>query len=93
MAKKYEELVEQIIEKAGGHDNISRVTHCATRLRFNLKDNGLADLDEMKKLKVYGAQFSGGQLQVIIGNDVNVVYDEIIEKLGLEAEKKIWTGS
>ncbi len=89
MANKYDELVQQIISYAGGEDNISRVTHCATRLRFNLKDNGLANLEEIKKLKVFGAQFSGGQLQVIIGNDVNVVYDEIVNKLGLEAEKAV----
>ena len=62
----------------GGEQNISILTHCATRLRFNLKDNNKADLEALKKLDgVLTAQIKSGQLQVVIGAKVNAVFDEV----------------
>lgn len=86
MAKDYKALADSIIKLIGGKENIARCMHCYTRLRFNLKDNGLVQLDDIKKLEVIGAQFSGEQLQIIIGNDVNEVYDAVCAAAGLNKE-------
>lgn len=72
------ELATKIIANVGGEQNISMLTHCATRLRFNLKDNSKADLDALKKLDgVLTAQLKSGQLQVVIGAKVNAIFDEV----------------
>ena len=78
----YENIAANILELVGGEKNVDHVAHCATRLRFNLKDDTKADTEAIKKIKgVMGITNSGGQYQVIIGNDVNKVYKEVI-KLG-----------
>lgn len=72
------ELASKIITLVGGENNISVLTHCATRLRFNLKDNSKADIEALKKLQgVLTAQMKSGQLQVVIGAKVNAVFDEV----------------
>lgn len=86
MKKNYKTFADSIIKNVGGKDNISRCMHCYTRLRFNLKDNGLVNLDEIKKLEVLGAQFSGEQLQIIIGNDIAEVYDAVCSGAGINKE-------
>ncbi len=82
MAKKnYAEMAEQIVALVGTAENISFLTHCVTRLRFEIKDHSRVDLEEVKKVPgVLGAQWSGEQLQVIIGPDVGKVYSEITVK-------------
>ena len=76
MAKNYNSLAKEIIEKLGGPSNISRVFHCATRLRAQLVNRDVVDLEEVKKINgVMGAIDSVGGVQVIIGNDVNKVFD------------------
>ncbi|MGL4106685.1 beta-glucoside-specific PTS transporter subunit IIABC [Clostridium sp. LP20] len=78
----YENLAKSILEKVGGEKNVSNVTHCATRLRFNLKDVSKAKTDSLKKTKgVLGVVDNGPQYQIIIGSDVSNVYKEIL-KLG-----------
>ncbi len=78
----YKDLAASILEKVGGEKNVSAVTHCMTRLRFNLKDDQKANTEEIKKTKgVVGVVNSGGQYQVIIGNDVSEVYKQLV-KLG-----------
>ncbi|MFD2305982.1 beta-glucoside-specific PTS transporter subunit IIABC [Enterococcus termitis] len=77
----YQELADKIIEQIGGEENISGLTHCATRLRFNLKDEQKAQTDEIKDTAgVMGVVSKGGQYQVIIGSDVGSVYKEIVKK-------------
>ena len=84
----YENLAKSILEKVGGEKNVSNLTHCATRLRFNLKDITKAKTDEIKALKgVMGVVEKGGQYQVIIGNDVNNVYKEIMKTTNLEGKE------
>lgn len=84
----YENLAKSILEKVGGEKNVSNLTHCATRLRFNLKDITKAKTDEIKALKgVMGVVEKGGQYQVIIGNDVNNVYKEIMKIANLEGKE------
>lgn len=84
MAKNYELLAQQIVDRIGGSENVVNAMHCYTRLRINFKDMGLVQLEELKKLDVIGAQFSGEQLQIIIGNEVNEVYDAFVKVSGTE---------
>ncbi len=87
---KYEQLCQDILVYVGGKENISFVTHCMTRLRMNLKDQGQVDQNKIKRIKgVLGCQFSGGQFQVIIGQHVDDVYNEFIEMAGVQAQNKI----
>lgn len=81
----YKALAQNIITLVGGKDNITSLTHCATRLRFNLKDESKADTATLKKtIGVMGAVSNGGQYQVIIGSDVASVYKPIVEMTNLE---------
>jgi len=80
MAKQdnYQELASQLLKLVGGEENVSNVTHCATRLRFNLKDESKADTDAIKATKgVVGVVSSAGQYQVIIGAEVTQVYQKL----------------
>lgn len=75
------ELASQILEHIGGEENITFLTHCATRIRLNLKDDNKADVKVLSRLEgVITAQNKSGQLQVVIGAKVNAVYEEL-EKL------------
>lgn len=76
----YKELAATILEKVGGKENVAALGHCATRLRFNLKDDQKADTEAIKKIKgIVGVVNKGGQYQVVIGNDVKSVHKEIQE--------------
>ena len=76
MQSKFEKIAEEILERIGGAANISNCTHCMTRLRFTLKDTSLVKAEEIEALQgVLGIKNAGGQFQVIIGKDVNDVYD------------------
>lgn len=81
MAADFSKLAREILDKVGGEKNVAQVTHCMTRLRFNLKDESkAAPEDEVKAVKgVLGVVRSGGQYQVIIGQTVNKVYDEVMK--------------
>lgn len=66
----------------GGKDNVINLVHCMTRLRFTLKDESIVDDEAVKKTKgVMGIMKKGGQYQIIIGNDVGNVFNEL-NKLG-----------
>ena len=78
----YNTLATAVIELVGGEENIEKVMHCVTRLRFNLKDRALADKSAIENLKgVMGVVESGGQFQVIIGQAVGDVYQEVLAQL------------
>lgn len=80
------QTVAAIIQHVGGKDNINSAWHCITRLRFDLKDKQLTDLEALKALDgVLGVQFSKEQLQVVIGADVTSYYDLLMEQLGTAA--------
>ena len=73
----------------GGKDNIGAVSHCATRMRFVLKDTKIADENKIKKIKsVKGTFTQAGQFQVIIGNDVPTFYNEFTEIAGIDGVSK-----
>ena len=89
MAKKedYGALAKQILSLVGGAENVSNATHCATRLRFNLKDESKADTDAIKGLAgVVGVAQANGQYQVIIGAEVTQVYEKLSGMLGTAPE-------
>ena len=106
MAGKYDATAAKITELVGGKDNITSLTHCITRLRFILKDSSKVDKEGLEKtqyvLKVVEA---GGQIQVVVGNKVDGIYDAIIETQGISGgglvdadgkdtgEKKGWLNS
>lgn len=74
----YPELAATILENVGGEKNVSGLNHCATRLRFNLKDDKIPNAETLKNVPgVMGVVSKGGQYQVIIGSDVGSVYKEI----------------
>ncbi len=76
----YQELGTKILELVGGKENVTGLTHCATRLRFILKDDSKAQTEVLKSTAgVLGVVKNGGQYQIIIGNDVNHVYKPIAE--------------
>lgn len=82
MKEQYHQLNSFIVDHIGGAGNIKEVTHCMTRLRFTLHDNGLADIQALAAAPgVLGAQLSNNQLQVIIGTTVGDVYDELMQEL------------
>ena len=77
------ELAAIILEKVGGKDNVKSVMHCVTRLRFNVKNDSLVNVEELKAIKgVLGYVEVGGQHQVVIGPKVGDVYKEVVEVVG-----------
>lgn len=84
---KYAELAQNIVDNVGGTSNISSLTHCVTRLRFVLKDESKAHDDVLKNMDgVVTVMKSAGQYQVVIGNAVEDVYDDVIAVTGLSTE-------
>lgn len=83
MAKNYDNLAKTIIQDIGGKDNVNSVVHCATRLRFKLKDEKKANDDALKDTDgVVTVVKAGGQYQVVIGNEVADVYDAVLKEVG-----------
>lgn len=85
--RKYEKLAKEIVAGVGGKGNITGLTHCITRLRFKLKDESIAKTEELKKMDgVVTVMQAGGQYQVVIGNHVPAVFEEIMQQgLSLDA--------
>ncbi|OTN90060.1 hypothetical protein A5819_002559 [Enterococcus sp. 7E2_DIV0204] len=80
----YEPLAKTIVELIGQKENVKSVTHCATRLRFKLKDEEKADTEAINQLDgVVTVMQSGGQYQVVIGTHVSQVYEYVLSELAL----------
>ena len=80
--KNYKQTASDVLRLVGGEKNVVQVEHCSTRLRFTLADTSKVDAAALKKTAgVMGVISSGPQCQVVIGNDVIEVYDELL-KLG-----------
>ncbi|MBU8786128.1 MULTISPECIES: beta-glucoside-specific PTS transporter subunit IIABC [Bacillus] len=74
----FQSLAKQILTHIGGETNVASLVHCATRLRFKLKDRSKADKEAIESIDgVVTVVESGGQFQVVIGNHVPEVYKEI----------------
>lgn len=87
---KYLDLATDILNYMGGASNIKKVWHCATRLRFNVKDNNKVNQKELEKLKgiiqvVYGHE----QWQLVIGTQVAEVYDQLINMKEIKDSKNL----
>lgn len=73
----------KIVDLVGGMGNVKSVTHCATRLRFVLKDeSGVSDADIESVAGVMKVVRSGGQVQIVIGPEVEFVYQDVIGIVG-----------
>ena len=81
---QYTTVASEILAGVGGQSNINSVVHCATRLRFKLKDTARADAQALKDNPgVIMVVESGGQFQVVIGNHVSEVYQALVNQAGL----------
>lgn len=73
----------------GGKENVNQLVHCATRLRFELKDDSLAKKEEIEsKPYVLSVVNSGGQYQIVIGPKVTDYFAAVMKLLNLEDNKK-----
>jgi len=85
MAINYADSAKQIVELIGGDSNVISVTHCATRLRFVLKEMGRVDKEVLKRVQgVITVIESSGQLQVVIGNHVGDAYREVQKRVQID---------
>ncbi|MFA9492803.1 PTS system trehalose-specific EIIBC component [Streptococcus sp. E17BB] len=86
---KFQEDAKQLLAAVGGKENITAVTHCATRMRFVLKDDKAADIKTIEAIPaVKGTFTNAGQFQVIIGNDVPIFYNDFTAVSGIEGVSK-----
>lgn len=84
----YKKLGYDLLPLVGGADNISKLTHCATRLRFEFCDRSKVDVAAIKKTSgVISVVDKGGQFQVVVGNDVPITYRALINEMGGTAGK------
>lgn len=82
---KYEALAKDIVKNIGGKENISSLSHCITRLRFVVKDASKVNEDVLKNMDgVVTLMKSGGQHQVVIGNHVGQVYEDVVKVAGIQ---------
>lgn len=88
MAKKnYDDLSKKIETFVGGSENVISLFHCATRLRFKVKDGSRVDKKRLGQLEgVIKVIDSGGQIQVVIGNQVADVYEAILKNTKIKAQ-------
>lgn len=76
----YKKIAQDILKNVGGKNNVQEVSHCMTRLRFKLKNSSKADKNAVSNIEsVITVVESMGQFQVVIGNKVTKVYDELIK--------------
>ena len=81
----YREMSKVVLENVGGLDNIVFVERCASRLRIVYKSRSLVNIDAIKAAdKVAGVVAKGGEVQVIIGPNVNEAYNDFLEVSGYD---------
>ncbi|MFT8349603.1 PTS transporter subunit EIIC [Clostridium saccharoperbutylacetonicum] len=84
----HKKVAEEVVKAIGGKENVNSLTHCVTRLRFKLKDEQIPKKEEVEKIDgVIQVIQKGGQYQVVIGNQVEPVYNEVIKLIGEQTEK------
>ena len=89
MSKVNTQHLAQLIERIGGKDNITTVSHCLTRLRFVLADPAKADPKAIETIPAVKGSFTqGGQFQVVIGNEVDQWYKALTEEIGVSGASK-----
>ena len=86
---KFEQEAKDLLAAIGGKENVTAVTHCATRMRFVLGDDKRADVKTIEAIPaVKGTFTNAGQFQVIIGNDVPIFYNDFTAVSGIEGVSK-----
>lgn len=86
---KFEQEAKDLLQAIGGKENVTAVTHCATRMRFVLGDEKKADVKVIESIPaVKGTFTNAGQFQVIIGNDVPIFYNDFTAVSGIEGVSK-----
>ncbi|OMF01352.1 beta-glucoside-specific PTS transporter subunit IIABC [Paenibacillus sp. FSL H7-0942] len=86
----YDQLAKDILSRVGGRENVNSVFHCVTRLRFKLKNESVAKTEELKNLPgVITVMQSGGQYQVVIGNEVPDVYKAVVKVGNFPSEGQV----
>lgn len=86
---KFEKDAKTLLDAIGGKENVSAVSHCATRMRFVLADEKKADVQAIEAIPaVKGTFTNAGQFQVIIGNDVPIFYNDFTDVSGIEGVSK-----
>ena len=84
------QIASDVLAAIGGKENVTFATHCITRLRFNLKDDSIPQDDEIKKINgVLGVNRAGKQYQVIIGPNVDKVYEEVCSLGGFARQEAV----
>ena len=84
----YKKLGHDLLPLVGGAENISKLTHCATRLRFEFCDRSRVDVEAIQSTPgVISVVEKGGQFQVVVGNDVPITYRVLIHEMGGTAGK------
>ncbi len=85
MAKPdFQQVAVQVLDGVGGKENVASAAHCITRLRLKLKDTSKADKAKIEAINgVLSVVEAGGQYQVVIGDDVPVVYDHFVQATGI----------
>lgn len=85
MAIDYRITARELVKELGGDGNITNVTHCATRLRFILKDESIVDSGKVAKIPgVITTVQAGGQYQVVIGNHVKDAFGFVTELITVD---------
>lgn len=88
MAIDYRITAKELVKELGGDANITKVTHCATRLRFILKDESIVDSSKVTKIPgVITTVQAGGQYQVVIGNHVKDAFNFVKELITVDETK------
>lgn len=83
------EIAVRVLDAVGGKENVNSVVHCATRLRFKLKDEEKADTNRLiQDDDVIQVVQSGGQYQVVIGSHVSDVYRELTGVANFDGESE-----
>ena len=86
---KFEQEAKDLLAAIGGKENVTAVTHCATRMRFVLGDDKKAYVKTIEAIPaVKGTFTNAGQFQVIIGNDVPIFYNDFTAVSGIEGVSK-----
>ena len=85
----YKKIANEILDLIGGSKNVSTLEHCSTRLRFGLVDKSVVNVEKIKKIKGVMGVVDGSQFQIVIGNNVVEVYDELLKICPVTGAKSV----
>lgn len=87
---KEERLAREIYEKVGGMGNVSKIIHCMTRVRMDIREDGLVQLEDLKAIDGVMGVVEDDTLQVIVGpGTVNKVAGKMVEMAGVKLGEPI----